>query len=109
DLPNAVAWGSSIFQSAMVLGPVLGGMVYGFAGVAIPVYAIAAIAYGCALLQIMTIHIEAPQQPRPKVSAGMVWDGLRYIWRNQLILGAISLDLFAVLLGGAVALLPVYA
>jgi MFS family permease len=109
DLPNAVAWGSSIFQGAMVLGPVMGGLVYGFAGSAIPVYAIAAIEYGCALLLMLAIHIEVPQQPRRKVSAGVVWEGLRYIWRNQLILGAISLDLFAVLLGGAVALLPVYA
>jgi len=109
DLPNAIAWGSSIFQGAMVLGPVIGGMVYGFAGSAIPVYSIAAIDYCIGLLLMLTVHIEGPQRPRPKVSAGMVWEGLRYIWRNQLILGAISLDLFAVLLGGAVALLPVYA
>jgi MFS family permease len=109
DLPNAVAWGSSIFQGAMVFGPVAGGLIYGIAGSPVAVYAGAVIAYGVALLLIVTIRITAAQPKRGKVSPGMVWEGLRYIRRSQLILGAISLDLFAVLLGGAVALLPVYA
>ena len=109
DFPNAVAWGSSIFQGAMVFGPVAGGLIYGIAGSPVAVYAGAVIAYAVALLLIVTIRITAPQPRRGKVSPGMVWEGLRYIRRSQLILGAISLDLFAVLLGGAVALLPVYA
>jgi MFS family permease len=106
---NAVAWGSSIFQSAMVTGPILGGTLYAFAGGPIPVFASCAVASLVALFLTLLIRVQTPQRPRENASFGMVWEGLRYIWRNQLILGAISLDLFAVLLGGAVALLPVYA
>jgi hypothetical protein len=53
--------------------------------------------------------VQAPQRPRGVASPGVILEGLRFIWREKLILGAISLDLFAVLLGGAVALLPIYA
>jgi hypothetical protein len=55
------------------------------------------------------VRIEHAQRPRGIVRPGVVLDGLRYLWRAKLTLGAISLDMFAVLLGGAVALLPVYA
>ena len=107
--PNAVAWGSSIFQGAMVTGPMAGGLLYGFAASPVPVYGCAAGAYLTALLLISMIRVEGPERPRGTAGAGPLLDGLRFIRRNQLILGAISLDLFAVLLGGAVALLPVYA
>ena len=107
--PNAVAWSSSIFQAATIVGPMAGGLLYGFTGSPVPVYACAATGYVCALLLISAIRVQAPERPRESPRAGIVLDGIRYIWRNKLILGAISLDLFAVLLGGAVALLPVYA
>ena len=107
--PNAVAWGSSIFQGAQVAGPMLGGFVYGFAATPIPVYAAAAAAYLTALCLMAMVHIIGQQRPRGVASLSFVLDGLRYIRRNKIILGTISLDLFAVLLGGAVALLPVYA
>ncbi len=109
DFPNAVAWASSIFQAAMVTGPMVGGILYGIAGNPLPVYGCAATAYLTALLLLSAVRVEGAPRPLPSASLGMVLDGLRYIWRNKLILGAISLDLFAVLLGGAVALLPVYA
>ena len=109
DFPNAVAWGSSVFQAAIVVGPMVGGLLYGLAGSPIPVYGGAAIAYLAALTLISTIRTESRQRPRGTASLGVVMMGLRYIWHNKLILGAISLDLFAVLLGGAVALLPIYA
>ena len=105
---NAVAWGSSIFQAAMVTGPMVGGVLYGIAGTPIPVYCCAAITYLIALLLVTMIRVEGKQRPRG-AAAGIILEGLRYIRNNQLILGAISLDLFAVLLGGAVALLPIYA
>ena len=107
--PNAVAWASTIFQSATILGPIAGGTIYGFAGVPTPVYCGAAVAYVSALVFVSALDLPAAFQPRPPASLTMVLGGLRYIWRNKLILGSISLDLFAVLLGGAVALLPVYA
>ena len=109
DFPNAVAWGSSIFQAAIVVGPMLGGLFYGLAGSPIPVYVGAAIAYLAAFILISMIRLQGPQRPRGTASLRVVMEGLRYIWHNKLILGAISLDLFAVLLGGAVALLPIYA
>ncbi len=106
--PNAVAWSASIFQSAMVTGPMLGGVIYGIAGSPLPVYACSGIAYITALALFSMIPVTGTGRPRA-ANLGIVLEGLRYIWRNKLILGAISLDLFAVLLGGAVALLPVYA
>lgn len=108
-LPNAVAWGSSIFQGAMVLGPVIGGTVYAFAGSPIPVYASSAAATLVAMTLLLALRLDPQQRPRGAATFEAVSEGMRFIWRNPLILGAISLDLFAVLLGGAMALLPVYA
>jgi MFS family permease len=107
--PTAVAWSMSTFQTAMIFGPMAGGVIYGFSGSPIPVYCCAAIAYLSALLLMWRIRVQSATSPRTPASLTMVLEGFRYIWRNKLILGSISLDLFAVLLGGAVALLPVYA
>ena len=107
--PNAVAWGSSVFQFATVLGPMAGGFLYGLSGSPIPVYALAILSYGTAFALVAMVRIERPERPRGSASMGVVLEGLRFIWKNRLMLGVISLDLFAVLLGGAVALLPVYA
>jgi len=107
--PNAVSWSSSIYQVAMVVGPMLGGAIYGLANGPNPVYCCAAISAVIALLLIGAIRFEVSPRPREEASLPMVLEGLRYIWRSKLILGCMSLDLFAVLLGGAVALLPVYA
>ncbi|HLH01974.1 MAG TPA: MFS transporter [Bryobacteraceae bacterium] len=109
DFPNAVAWSASIFQTATIAGPMIGGLLYGFTGNPIPVYATAAVAYFTAFLSITRIHLPPSARPRAAATAGAVLEGVRYIWSNKFILGAISLDFFAVLLGGAVALLPVYA
>ncbi len=107
--PNAVAWSSSIFQGATILGPTVGGLVYGWTGSPVPVYTAAAICYLTALLLMSAIHVRVIERARTLASAGVLLNGLRYIWSHKLILAVISLDLFAVLLGGAVALLPVYA
>jgi MFS family permease len=107
--PNAVAWGSSMFQSAQVLGPMIGGVVYGLAGSPAPVYGAAAIAYVAALFLMTEVEVIGGQPARPAASVTVVLEGLRYIRQNRILLGAITLDLFAVLLGGAVALLPVFA
>src|SRR6266704_1302503 len=109
DFQNAVAWYSIFIQSAVILGPSLGGLVYAaFRGPA-AVYMLSFIA--AALGAMSTVAIKAQSNPRP--GEPMSWKtmlaGFHYIRRERLILGSISLDLFAVLLGGAVALLPVYA
>ena len=106
---GSVAWASSIFTAATILGPIFGGLIYAFARGPIAVYSCSLIAAGVAIA--LTLKIPSQEKPRAKPEANVanVFEGFRYIWREKLILGAISLDLFAVLLGGAVALLPVYA
>jgi len=108
--PNAVTWGSSFFQTATILGPVAGGLIYGFASSPAPVYGCATVAYLIALVLLAAIRLNiAAREQIEEEEVGMILEGLRYIWRSKLVLGCMSLDLFAVLLGGAVALLPVYA
>ncbi len=109
DFPNAVAWSASIFQTATIVGPMTGGLLYGFTGHPTPVYGCATIAYFIGFLSIRRVEVAQSVRPPGAASWGVVLDGLKFIWRDPFILGAISLDLFAVLLGGAVALLPVYA
>jgi MFS family permease len=107
--PNAVAWNASIFQAATILGPSFGGIVYAaFHGPSM-VYAIAMVTAIGATVSSFRIRPEVKARPREPMTLKTVFAGLHYIWSKKIILGAISLDLFAVLLGGAVALLPVYA
>jgi MFS family permease len=107
--PNAVSWSACVFQAATITGPMLGGLIYGFTGSPVAVYSSAAISYLTAFVLVSLVRERVPAKRRSVESLGAVLDGLRFIWQNKLILGAISLDLFAVLLGGAVALLPVFA
>jgi MFS family permease len=107
--PNAVAWNASIFQAATILGPSFGGILYAAFKGPSAVYIIAMLTAVGATVSSFRIRPEVKARPREPVSLKTVFAGLHYIWRKKLILGAISLDLFAVLLGGAVALLPVYA
>jgi len=104
---NAIAWSSSIWQVAVVVGPALGGLVYGENG-AERVYASSfLLELGAVIfLLLQRSHGEAHRAGR---SLSDVVAGVRYVWNKQIIFGAISLDLFAVLFGGAVALLPVFA
>lgn len=107
-LSNAVMWNSSTFELTCVLGPALGGVAIAFLGVP-AVYAIDA-ALGLAGL-IIFLPIHAPQEmthshPHPLRD---LFTGLRFVTNNKLILATITLDMFAVLLGGATALLPVFA
>ena len=104
---NAVAWNSSAWQTATIVGPVAGGLLYGLS---------ATTAYSCATLLMVVAAVliflvpKPPQRivtERPTFEA--LFAGFRYIWREKVVLGAISLDLFAVLLSGATALLPIYA
>jgi MFS family permease len=107
--PNAVAWNASIFQAATILGPSFGGIVYAAFHGPSTVYLIATVTAIGATLSSFRIKPEVKARPREPMTFKTVFAGLHYIWSKKLILGAISLDLFAVLLGGAVALLPVYA
>jgi MFS family permease len=107
--PNAVAWNATTFQAATILGPSIGGILYAaFHGPSI-VYAVATLTSLGATFSTFGIKTRPLARRREPTTMKTVFAGLNFIWRQKLILGAISLDLFAVLLGGAVALLPVYA
>lgn len=106
---NAVTWGSSFWQGAMVVGPTLGGIAYAAFGGAERVYLLAACAMVGAFVLLALMHrVAVPARAEP-ASGRTLLAGVRYVRDNQVILGAIALDLFAVLLGGATALLPIYA
>jgi MFS family permease len=107
--PNAVAWNSSIFQAASISGPALGGVVYALFRGPAAVYATAVTAAIVAGVAMHGVRPKLRAREREPISLRTVFAGLHYIWQQKVILGSISLDLFAVLLGGAVALLPVYA
>ena len=109
DFVNAVAWASSIYQCAIVLGPSVGGIVYAASGGPAAVYTLSFIAAAAAVLSTLQIRLQSIARAPEPMNWKTALAGVRYIWREKLILGSISLDLFAVLLGGAVALLPVYA
>ena len=107
DLSNAVAWNSSSWQAATIIGPVAGGLLYGVS---------AEVAYAVALglmfaSTVLMAMIPKPQQrtSREKPTWNSLLAGFRFITSEPVVLGAISLDLFAVLLGGATALMPVFA
>jgi MFS family permease len=107
-LPRAIALSSIAWQTGAVLGPALGGYLYAYAPYA--PYAVSGVLFAVAFVCLLAIGPVArtglARGPNPW--AQMV-EGLKYVRHNRLVLGAISLDLFAVLLGGATAMLPVFA
>jgi MFS family permease len=104
---NAVALSSSSFHVAVIVGPTLGGWIYLFG--AQTVYTVVSILLAIAVLFVLVIRMQTSQVKRESASWHTVLEGLRFVRSRPVILGAISLDLFAVLLGGATALLPAYA
>ncbi|MGZ4382629.1 MAG: MFS transporter [Gaiellaceae bacterium] len=105
-LPGAVALRSVAGQVAVIAGPAVGGLV--FAWKAEAVYAVAAMLFLIAGVSMASLRIRSHRADESVGLGGLV-GGLRFVWRTRMLLGAISLDLFAVLLGGGVALLPIYA
>ena len=106
-LQRAIATSTSFQQAAFVLGPALGGLLY---GVAAPVpFIAAAVLFALGSLSVIAIERLARIEKREPVTLKSVFAGVTFIWGRPVMLGTISLDLFAVLLGGATALLPIYA
>ena len=110
QFPSAVTWSSGSFQLSAALGPVVGGLVVTLTGGAAGVYAfnvVAALVCGGLFGLMHTIPGESVR--RQKMTLTNLWVGVRYVFDTPVILSTITLDLFAVLLGGSTALLPVYA
>ncbi|MCC2684731.1 MAG: transporter, partial [Paenibacillaceae bacterium] len=106
-LQKAIAWTTSVGQTSQIMGPTLGGLLYA-AGPAF-VYGTATVALLTASVLTFAIRLKLTATKREPVTLRSVFLGLEFVWRKPLILGTISLDLFAVLLGGATALLPIFA
>ena len=114
---NAVAWNASTFQIATIAGPAAGGIAYALFHGPKAVYTLAVLVSILSVMMTLRIHplATSPVQPaevaaeKTTISLRTVLAGFRFIFEKKVILGSISLDMFAVLLGGAVALLPIYA
>lgn len=107
-LANALSVNSSAWQLSNILGPVAGGLLYGLSGQV--AYGVAGVLAGVGV--VLMVMLKPPSRAaseRKATTIGTLMAGFKFIWKEKLILGAISLDLFAVLLGGATALLPVFA
>jgi MFS family permease len=107
QLQHASAWSTSANQTAQILGPAMGGILYGVG--ALTVYGAVAVAFLAAAFAVAAIRIDEAVRMRAPLSFEALFSGIGFIKSKPVILGALSLDLFAVLLGGATALLPVFA
>jgi len=107
ELPQAIAWSSLAFQFSLIVGPALGGLLYGLGSLAPYLATLALLAVAGLLLLAMKPPSQEPVKDARTL--GLIVEGLKYVWANKIVLGAISLDLMVVLLAGAVALLPVFA
>ena len=116
DFVNAVTWGATVFQVANIAGPAVGGLLFtlqmaslgSWRGAAI-VYLFTLMTLLCFLLLVGLIQPAFELMEKKAFSLSTMLAGLEYVWSTKILLGSISLDLFAVLLGGAVSLLPIFA
>ncbi len=115
DFVNAVTWGATIFQIATILGPTVGGLLYTMhssprhllGGGIVYLFTLLTLAWYLVLVGMLRVRVG--RMERKAVSREVLLAGVRYVLHTQVLLGSISLDLFAVLLGGSVALLPIFA
>jgi MFS family permease len=110
-LAGAATWSSTTWEIAAVTGPALGGLIYGFFGV-VPAYILIFTFYFICLVFLFFVKSQGKVTPDYGQQEGIysrIKDGIRYVFHSQILLSAFALDMFAVLFGGAVAMLPVYA
>jgi len=108
-LASAVTWNSTLFQAASVAGPGLAGALIALGGSAYTVYAVNAVCIFIAMLTALAIRPHAATGTKRVTSWREVFGGLTHVWRTKVVLATMTIDLFAVLLGGATALLPLFA
>lgn len=106
---NAITWSTTTWQAASVAGPAIGGLIYGFYGITASYGTDAVLVVLSLILFSLISRKPLPENANPQNLKESLQSGIRFVFGNQIILSAISLDLFAVLFGGAVALLPVFA
>jgi MFS family permease len=107
-LPHGISLNSVAWQTSSITGPVIGGLLYSF-GEVVP-YAVSLVMLGVGILAlIMMGHVDQHKNEQSEGGLRTMLAGFSFIWSEPIVLGAISLDLFAVLLGGTVAMMPVYA
>ncbi len=111
---NAITWGATVFQIANIAGPAVGGLMYTLplhgrlAGAPI-VFLFTLVTGICFVALIASLHVRPGRMEHRAISSDVILAGFHYVWKAKLLLGSISLDLFVVLLGGATALLPIFA
>jgi MFS family permease len=109
EFPLAMTWSASTFQFSAVTGPAAGGALIALTHSAVMVYAANAVAAILCLAMVSLVRARHKLPPKEKFSKATVLGGFHFVFGHRIILGTITLDLFAVLFGGATALLPVYA
>ena len=113
-MSNAVTWNSNFFQTAVTLGPMIGGFLIATTHNYPLVYALGAFAVASFIVMLLQIPMKGRDTPQIQgsgrnMSLRNLLSGISFVWQTKLILSAITLDLFAVLFGGATALLPIFA
>jgi len=107
EMPQAISLKSLSWQGAVIVGPWLGGLLCAVSTAS--AYGVAAVLYGCGLCTTLFMRTNTTPVRQAGSQFALIREGLIYVWTNKIVFGAISLDLFAVLLGGATALLPAFA
>ena len=107
DMSVAISFSTTIWMTGVIVGPFIGGLL--IAGSIPLAYGAAAFTYGVGIAMILSIRANTTPERQTGHPLTLVVEGLSYVWQNKVVFGAISLDLFAVLLGGATALLPAFA
>ncbi len=106
---NAMVWNSSIFQVSTIIGPALGGFLLGRQDYTPPAFALALLLRFVGLIPILMLRVRQPVQKAGELSLRSVLAGIRFVRSNKIILATITLDMFAVLVGGVTYLLPLFA
>src|SRR5580704_8499619 len=111
---NAITWGATVFQIANIAGPAVGGLLYTLPLrgrlYGAPIVFLFTLVTGISfVVLILSLHVRPGRMEHRAISVDVILAGFRYVWKSRVLLGSISLDLFVVLLGGATALLPIFA
>jgi len=106
---NSSTWNSTVWHIAAVSGPAAGGLIYGFAGMHTAFLCVVAISSFSLMFFFSTKKVPLPERTKNEGIFSSLTTGIKFVFRNQVLLGALALDMFGVLFGGAVALLPVFA